>query len=251
MHDEKSVEMRLTYSLVDWQALAPGLHGSQAWQDWAQQGAAIDPAGTIAKPQFLPMMTARRLSGGSRAAVECGLALLARQQVDAIVFTSRHGELERNLRILTSLADQQPMSPTDFAMSVHNSAVGSLTIAAKAPLVSTSIAAGIDSFQQGLVEVSALHQAGYQQVLLVDFDGIVPDYYLPWLADHSVNVPYAVALLLRAGDELHCTGQAAADTVPSQGLPQSLAFLQQWLAGSPAFSLSGERLTWHWRRHDG
>ena len=205
----------------------------------------------MAKPQFLPMMTARRLSGGSRAAVECGLALLARQQVDAIVFTSRHGELERNLRILTTLADQQPMSPTDFAMSVHNSAVGSLTIAAKAPLVSTSIAAGIDSFQQGLIEVSALHQAGYQQVLLVDFDGIVPDYYLPWLAEQPVNVPYAVALLLRAGDGLHCTGQAASEPVTSPGLPQSLGFLQQWLAGSAAFSLPGERLTWHWRRRDG
>lgn len=243
--------MKLAYSLVDWQALAPGLNGCEAWQNWAQQGIAIDPAAAMAKPQFLPMMTARRLSGGSRAAVECGLALLARQQVDAIVFTSRHGELERNLRILTTLADQQPMSPTDFAMSVHNSAVGSLTIAAKAALVSTSIAAGMDSFQQGLVEVSALHQAGYQQVLLVDFDGIVPDYYLPWLSELRVNFPYAVALLLRAGEELHCTGRAGGDERAERRLPQSLGFLQQWLAKSPTFSLPGERLTWYWERnHD-
>lgn len=243
--------MKLTYSLVDWQALAPGLHGREAWQNWAQQGMAIDPTEVMAKPQFLPMMTARRLSGGSRAAVECGLALLARQQVDAIVFTSRHGELERNLRILTTLADQQAMSPTDFAMSVHNSAVGSLTIAAKAPLVSTSIAAGIDSFQQGLIEVSALHQSGYQQVLLVDFDGIVPDYYLPWLSEQCVNVPYAVALLLRAGEELYCTGRAGKEERAEPRLPQSMHFLQQWLAESTTFSLPGERLTWHWERNHG
>ncbi|HAH12372.1 MAG TPA: beta-ketoacyl synthase, partial [Pantoea agglomerans] len=68
--------MRLAYSLVDWQALAPGLHGGEGWQHWAQQGIVIDPKEAMAKPQFLPMMTARRLSGGSRAAVECGLALL-------------------------------------------------------------------------------------------------------------------------------------------------------------------------------
>ena len=234
--------MRLAYSLVDWQALAPGLHGCEGWQHWAQQGTVIDPKEAMAKPQFLPMMTARRLSGGSRAAVECGLALLARQQVDAIVFTSR---------ILTTLADQQSMSPTDFAMSVHNSAVGSLTIAAKAPLVSTSIAAGVDSFQQGLIEVSALHQAGYQQVLLVDFDGIVPDYYLPWLPEQRVNFPYAVALLLRPGDQLHCTGRPGREERAETGLPQSLRFLQEWLAKSPTFGLPGERLTWHWERHHG
>jgi len=243
--------MKLAYSLVDWQALAPGLSAPEAWQDWAQQSRAIDPLAAMAKPQYLPMMTSRRLSGGSRAAVECGLALLARQKADAIVFTSRHGELERNLRILNTLADQQSMSPTDFAMSVHNSAVGSLTIAAKAPLVSTSIAAGMDSFQQGLIEVSALHQAGYQQVLLVDFDGIVPDYYLPWLADQRVNFPYAVALLLRAGEQLYCTGCKGEEKRAETLLPQSLRFLQQWLAASPTFSLAGERLTWHWERSYG
>ena len=243
--------MRLTYSLVDWQALAPGLAGHDAWQSWAQQATMIDPNQPMAKPQFLPMMTARRLSGGSRAAVECGLALLARQPVDAVVFTSRHGELERNLRILTTLAGQQPLSPTDFAMSVHNSAVGSLTIAAKAPLVSTSIAAGMDSFQQGLIEVTALHQAGYHRVLLVDFEGTLPDYYLPWLPETRFNAPYAVALLLAAGDEWRCHGQVQAGDVDRAGLPQSLRFLQHWLAGSANFSLPGERLTWHWERNDG
>lgn len=171
--------MNLAYSLVEWQALAPGLASRDVWQRWAQQPPVLDPNLPVAKPQFLPMMTARRLSSGSRAAVECGLALLARQPADAVVFTSRHGELERNLRILTALAEEQALSPTDFAMSVHNSAVGSLTIAAQQPLVSTSISAGIDSFQQGLIEVTALHQAGYKKVLLVDFEGAIPDYYSP------------------------------------------------------------------------
>lgn len=160
--------MKLAFSLCDWQASAPGLAGLADWQQWATKSPAIDETLPLAKAQHLPMMTARRLSSGSRAAVECGLALIKRQPVDAVVFTSRHGELERNLRILTSLAKEEGLSPTDFAMSVHNAAVGSLTIAAALPLVSTSLAAGADSFQQGLLEVATLHSAGYQQVLLVD-----------------------------------------------------------------------------------
>lgn len=239
--------MKLAYTLIDWHALAPGLATRSAWQDWAHQASQIDATQPIAKPHFLPMMTARRLSSGSRAAVECGLALLARQQVDAVVFTSRHGELERNLRILNALAQQQALSPTDFAMSVHNSAVGSLTIAAHQPLVSTSVSAGMDSFQQGLLEVAALHQAGYQQVLLVDFDGPVPDYYLPWLAEMSFNAPYAVALLLRKGDDWRCQAQPQRAT-RSASLPQSLLFLHGLLGQQAAFCLSGERHDWCWER---
>ena len=242
--------MNLAYSLVEWQALAPGLASRDVWQRWAQQPPVLDPTLPLAKPQFLPMMTARRLSGGSRAAVECGLALLARQPVDAVVFTSRHGELERNLRILTALAEEQALSPTDFTMSVHNSAVGSLTIAAQQPLVSTSISAGIDSFQQGLIEVAALHQAGYKQVLLVDFDGAVPDYYLPWLPESVGQMPYAVGLVLGVGDSLRCTATAQTGTLPCT-LPQSLAFLHGVAGDAPAFTLPGERMNWRWEKRHG
>jgi len=244
--------MKLAYSLVDWHAIAPGNSTAEEWQRCAQQAPALDATHPIAKPQFLPMMTARRLSPGSRAAVECGLALLARQSVDAIVFTSRHGELERNLRILTALAEQQALSPTDFAMSVHNSAVGSLTIAARQPLVSSSISAGIDSFQQGLIEVATLHQAGYAQVLLVDFDGVVPDYYRPWLPEiDRFNAPYAVALLLRAGEAWRCEEQAGKPTEPHDVLPQSLQFLAAMLHNTAGFSVAGERHQWHWERQHG
>lgn len=242
--------MKLAYTLIDWHAMAPGLDLVSDWQHWAQQPPLIDATQPLAKSQFLPMMTARRLSNGSRAAVECGLALLSRQQVDAVVFTSRHGELERNLRILTALAHQQALSPTDFAMSVHNSAVGSLTIAARQSLVATSVAAGMDSFQQGLIEVAALHQAGYQQVLLVDFDGLVPDYYRPWLSQMPFNAPYAVALLLGAGTTWRCQAQPR-HTDQTDTLPQSLFCLHGLLSQQAVFSIQGERHNWMWEREHG
>lgn len=237
--------MNLAFTLLDWQASAPGLHQMADWQRWASQPPQIDSAQPLAKCSQLPMMTARRLNSGSRAAVDCGLALLQRQRVDALVFTSRHGELERNVRILNALAQQQSLSPTDFAMSVHNAAVGSLTIAAGAPLVSTSLAAGVDSFQQGMVEVAALHAAGYQQVLLVDFDGAIPEVYRAHIPDQVLFAAYAVALLLAPGENCRCQSAPARAPRPAM-LPQSLLFLHAHLARLPAFTLAGDRLDWQW-----
>lgn len=126
--------MNFTLNIIDWQARAPGLCEAEQWQQWSRYSHTIDPAAPAAKLNELPMMTARRLSSGSKLAVECGLAMLRRHEIDAVLYTSRHGELERNYRILHALAMEQAVSPTDFALSVHNSAVGNLTIAAKSPL---------------------------------------------------------------------------------------------------------------------
>ncbi|TDN51258.1 beta-ketoacyl synthase-like protein [Buttiauxella sp. JUb87] len=239
--------MKLAFNVVDWQARAPGLSETEEWQAWSQTPGAVDISAPLAKSRYLPMMTARRLSSGSRLAVDCALAILSRQSVDALVFASRHGELERNFRILTALAEQESLSPTDFAMSVHNSSVGNTTIAAKKALVSSSVSAGYDSFSQALIEVTSLHHAGYKRVLLVDFDGLIPEFYHPHLAGDVVNLPFSVALLLESGSQIQCK------TTPSpmsegQFLPQGLAFLHSWLSSQPTFTVAGERLAWCWSR---
>ncbi|WP_034913973.1 MULTISPECIES: beta-ketoacyl synthase chain length factor [Erwinia] len=236
--------MKLAFTLLDWQASAPGLSETTDWQQWASRPLQMDASLPMGKARYLPMMTARRLTGGSRAAVDSGLAIMQRQRVDAVVFSSRHGELERNLRILTALQRQESLSPTDFAMSVHNSAVGSLTIAAAAPVMSTSLSAGADTFQQALVEVTALHSAGYQQVLLVDSEGAIPEFYQPHLPAGAMRSPYAVALLLGQGDNLCC--QSATSVNAPDVMPQSLLFLHAWLARVAAFTINGERLIWRW-----
>ncbi|ASY75312.1 beta-ketoacyl synthase chain length factor [Pectobacterium polaris] len=241
--------MRLAFSIIDWQASAPGLSSADDWLNWSRVSAAINAEQPLDKCRHLPMMMARRLNQGSRLAVDSGLALLRRQSVDAIVFTSRHGELERNLNILKALSENDNISPTDFAMSVHNAAVGSLTITAKAPLVSTSIAAGMDSFQQGLIEAKALQAAGYRNVLLVDFDGAIPDFYHPHVSADMPRYPYAVALLLGEGDDMVCESRPQVESHRGDS-PQSLLFLQAFLAEKPIFSLSGERVDWTWERRD-
>lgn len=239
--------MNFALELLDWQAMAPGITTPDEWQTWAQSQQEIDPLAPLAKPQRLPMITARRLNAGSRLAAECGLALLQRQAIDAVLFTSRHGELERNFRILRALATQQPVSPTDFALSVHNAAVGNLTIVAKQPLISSSLSAGQDSFQQGLLEVLCLLQAGYRRVLMVDFDGRLPDFYHPVLPADATTWPFALGLVFQTGQQLHCQHQPQSQPTPRR-LPQSLQFLHGWLNQAPSFTVQGEASQWHWSR---
>ncbi|VUT01713.1 hypothetical protein SB6421_00782 [Klebsiella huaxiensis] len=240
--------MTFSLNIVDWQAMAPGVNGSEQWLQWSRHLHAIDPAASPAKLSELPMMTARRLSSGSKLAVECGLAMLRRHHIDAVLYTSRHGELERNYRILHALATEQALSPTDFALSVHNSAVGNLTIAAKKPIVSSSLSAGRDTFQQSLYEVMGLLQAGYQRVLMVDFDGFLPEFYHPQLPSDMPTWPYATAWVIEAGSEWQC--QTQRQSVPSEetALPQSLLFLRHYLQHTNAFTLPGERVQWLWSR---
>ncbi|QIT26672.1 beta-ketoacyl synthase chain length factor [Raoultella terrigena] len=239
--------MKFALNIIDWQGRAPGLSETTQWQQWSRLSHAIDPAAPQAKLSELPMMTARRLSSGSRLAVECGLAMLRRHRIDAVLYTSRHGELERNYRILHALATEQALSPTDFALSVHNSAVGNLTIAAQRPIVSSSLSAGRDTFQQGLCEAMCLLQAGYQRVLMVDFDGHLPEFYHPYLPPAMPTWPYALALVIEAGEEWRCSTQRAAPSEEAE-LPQSLQFLRHYLQESSAFTLAGERLQWQWSR---
>lgn len=239
--------MKYSLTLIDWQARAPGLCDASDWLEWARTAGEIDPAAPQGKLTALPMMTARRLSSGSKLAVECGLSMLHQHAIEAVLYTSRHGELERNYRILEALAKQQPVSPTDFALSVHNSAVGNLTIVAQQSIVSSSLSAGKDTFQQGLLEVVSLLQAGYKRVLLVDFDGAVPAFYHQDLPANTPTWAYAAAFVFEAGEQLCCSTLAGGEDAET-GLPQSLTFLRHYVNQEREFTVGGEVAQWCWSR---
>ncbi|MGL4859159.1 MAG: beta-ketoacyl synthase chain length factor [Enterobacteriaceae bacterium] len=239
--------MLFSLDIIDWHASAPGIGDRSDWINWSLNDSPIDAAAAQTKLKTLPLMAARRLSSGSRLAVECAMTLLQRHAIDAVVFTSRHGELERNFNIMQALATQQEVSPTDFALSVHNSAVGSLTIMAKQPLVSSSLSAGKDSFQQGMVEVLCLLQAGYQRILMVDFEGQLPEFYRPVVPAGTVSWAYALALVIEAGKGLYCC-QTTLSEDQTLSLPQSLQFLRGWLKAEASFCVAGEQTCWQWSR---
>ncbi|MDR1818413.1 MAG: beta-ketoacyl synthase chain length factor [Puniceicoccales bacterium] len=216
--------------LADWFALAPEITGAAA-------GDGVDFANGHA-PATLPMMVARRLSEGTRLALQTGLPLLqkfttggALPAVSALVFSSRHGESERTLRVLQAIAAGNAISPTDFTMAVHNTAVGQLTITAGAPLPASSVSAGDASFAQALFEVFAFLAAGHGAVLHVDFETRLPAPYHEHVS--PVFPPYAAAFVWRkaAGSaDLRPVLRPAPPTPPP--LPPALAFLRDHLAAA-------------------
>lgn len=232
-------------NILSWWAMAPDRGTRDAWRQWAIETENADRSqGGVPACRHIPMMSLRRMSAGTRLAVESGLHLLAERPADMAIFTSRHGELDRTHKILGHLQQQQALSPTDFAMSVHNTAAGWLTIIAQNTLPTTSIAAGEDSFQQGMIEAQAVLAGGAERVLLVDFDGVLPGAYQPFAPES--RFPYAVALLLEGGDQLRCRPEPAEPAPLAQ--PQSLSFLRGWLSREACFRVPGLRQSWRWER---
>lgn len=240
--------MQFSLNLLGWCAHAPGLSETAQWQRWAISGEGIKENAPYAKLNKLPAMTARRLASGSKLAIECGLEMVEQFQPQAIVYSSRHGELEKNYRILTALAESRDVSPIDFALSVHNAAVGNLSITARLPVPTTSISAGIDTFQQALFEVYVLLKAGHHSVLLVDFDGNLPDFYHDYLPTDMPKWAYASAFVFTLGEQLNCSFMSQKNIFESD-LPQSLIFLKNYLTHSKRFVIAGERGIWEWSYH--
>ncbi len=228
--------MSATFTLLDIDALACGLDNRQAWQAWALLPAWPQGAALPATPSIAPM-AARRMSPAIRMAVELALTMIARWQPDRLVCVSRHGELQRTFSLLQKVVAREPLSPTDFSLSVHNTVAGLATITAARALPATSIAAGAESFHAGLIEASATLQCEGGRVLLLAFEGALPPFY----AD-LVSVPepaHAVAMVLAPGADWRYQGvvtPAASDEPPMAG---ALAFWRGELLGTTQRLLPG------------
>ena len=186
--------------------------------------------GTLAQEevQKIPMMSARRMSKGCRAAVEVATSLMKKHSVDSLVFSSRHGDLNRSEKIFSNLANNADISPTDFSMSVHNAASAMTSIQQKFHGPVTSIAAGTDSLHSALIEALSLLDAGKKKVLVVDFESSLPEILGGALEEEARTDPYALGLVLSNGN----------------GLNVSIEFiLNETAKRNPAFSLAAGLLS--------
>lgn len=239
--------MDFSISIKGWSARGPGLETNDDWMSAVEVPYhCFDASYPLGKLKNLNASMARRLSSGSRLALDTALDLFSVHQPDAFIFTCQHGELERNFRILSALSEKNDVSPTDFTMSVHNSAVGQLAIMLDSPTVSTSIAAGADSFHQGLIEAVALLNNGFERILLVDFEGTIPDFYTPHV---ETKWPYACAMIIEKGTALRCRMTPPQVTRPqTTNLPQSIQFLLYWLSEDRQRVIDSRYTQWSWCR---
>ncbi|MCW5730363.1 MAG: beta-ketoacyl synthase chain length factor [Alphaproteobacteria bacterium] len=240
-------EARLRFQVTDWMAASPERRGRAAWLDWA--GAPAQPAADAAAP--VPASLRRRLRQAGLLAAEAlfGLAPLTGQP--RLVFCSRHGEFQRNLNLLRQLVAEEPLSPTDFSLSVHNAIAGLISIASGNRAGHTAIAAGRESFQAGLLEAAVLVKAAPEQpVVLVHYDEPLPTPFEPFR--DPAETPIGLALVLKAAGSgpavtmtLEPAREEKAGTEPAES--PSLAFLRFLLGGADELSLTGRWRTWRWR----
>jgi hypothetical protein len=236
----------LSFQVRDWFAWAPERETRNAWRAWAGQG---DAAAGDASMPTLPMMLRRRVTPiGQKAlgaAMACGGVHDARY-----VLASRHGEFDRTVTVLTSLAQGEQPSPAEFSMSVHHGLAGLLSIHTGNRAGHTAVAGSLDSFGYGLLEAAAcLVEAPTRPVLLIYFDAPLPAEYAPFRSAAEVVLPLALAMTLAApeGDAVSISAVVNDDELESrESLP--LSFLHFLLSKCPAATARGGHMTWRWHR---
>jgi hypothetical protein len=200
----------------------------------------------------LPSALRRRVTAIGKTAFRAACDLTVPENA-RFIFCSRHGEFERTLRILAALAANDPVSPADFSLSVHNALAGLLSIASHNTSAHTAIAAGPDSFGSALIEAaSCLIDQPDEPVLLVYYDEGLPEPYNE-IADEKDSC-IALAMLLVSPE--HAAGEVIFELTQREGAPMTasstgearafLDFLATMNVREPVNL--GQSSQWRWRR---
>jgi len=213
-----------------WSAWAPGLETPQAWMQWLSDPREL-PVASAAQPPLaeMPAMMRRRIDPLGRIALQSAYQAQQDHAIDAAVFASRWGELERSEALLSQLVAREPLSPTSFSLSVHNAIAALYSIARKDTGNFAAVSAGAYSTEAGFTEAIGLLADGAQRVLLVSYDAPATPLYAAYeTAGESCQFPHAFALLLRRaqGGGVRLQRVASDAAAPVGSLPPSLRSLR-------------------------
>ncbi|MGV8916938.1 MAG: beta-ketoacyl synthase chain length factor [Pseudomonas sp.] len=236
----------MMFNIAQWRAWAPGLENTQEWQQWCLSPCIVEKSDATPDVSFLPAMQRRRLSRMARMAFSVGWPLAVGHEHLPLVFVSRHGETPRTFDILRDLAADQPLSPTQFSLSVHNAVIGLWSIMRGETSEMTALAAAGDGLEHGVLEACALLAEGAPAVLLIVTEDQPPQAYCAWVDD--VPFPYAVALLLTSGSDWQLTLGSAHASQPKAPWPHALNLLRTLLSGQTLCQHSWKNRLWNWQR---
>ena len=239
----------MKFDIKGWQAWAPGISSHADWLAWCADPRVLE-TGDTADVSFLPALQRRRLSPLARMAFHVGWPLAEQMPAQPLVFCSRHGETPRNLQLLTSLAQQEDLSPTHFSLSVHNAVAGLWSIFRNDTSEMTSIAGVEDGLEHGLLEAQLLLAGGAPSVLVIIAEDQQPEAYLPWIDD--VPFAYALALQIVPGEnwqlELSTVTEHPCADVSATSWPHALQLLPLLLENEKQLLLRTAQRQWHWQR---
>jgi hypothetical protein len=244
-----------TLRITQWQAWAAGMDSTQAWQAWAKAPHHIPDQGEQPACEYLPPMQRRRLSRLARICLHAAWPLCGEDEQVPLVFGSRHGETPRTYALLSDVVEAQPLSPTQFGLSVHNAIAGQWSILRGQRGESVAIAGEADTFEHAMLEAALLLADGAAAVIVLMAEELPPAAYAEWIDD--VPFSYALALRVEAGvavpDPEHSQwrlGITAKDETRDAATtwPHALRFLHAMLGGQDRLISQGGTRQWQWQR---
>lgn len=173
-------------------------------------------------PGSIPPMLRRRLGPLARVVFHVLNECVASPTEEAVIFSSRLGEIQRTQGILDALASNAPVSPAAFSLSVHNAIAGLWSLAHEVHLPLLALAPANGSPVPALVEACAqLAERPDSTVIVVCYEESYPEFYAPYL--ESPTGISAVALRLeqpRKGGSTMALSRCAGNTEGcANGLP--------------------------------
>jgi hypothetical protein len=149
-------------------------------------------------------MSRRRLGLLAKMAVSVADAVLpAGEGIDVpMVWASRYGDAEKMMALLRSQAQQEPLSPTAFGLSVHNGVGAQYSILRGVRANAVCVASSHCAPESGVVEAVGLLQEEGREVMLICYDQPLTNEYAAFHDEPMVDFAWALLLEpLRAGCE--------------------------------------------------
>ena len=187
------------FSISRWAAWTPGVHDLQGWREWIK-GKRMSGFDKQPDVSFLPPLLRRRLDHVGRMALHVIWRCAEDHENLLLVYASRHGTLSRTVELLNDLARDEPLSPSTFSLSVHNSVAGLFSIFRSDTSPAIALAAGAMTLPAALLEgIGILGESG-RPVLVVYADDLPPHEYQRYMTPEEPGTPeepsFALSLLL-------------------------------------------------------
>jgi hypothetical protein len=226
----------------------------KGWQFWpadpSPDAEISDPVSSPwpALPQ-VPAMQRRRLSPLTKIAFDVAFS----QPVAAdtpLVFASRHGDLHKTLELLTDVVQQQALSPTQFALSVHNAIVGQYSIFQQHQAPHSAVAGGDSSLHYAVLEaVGLMTDPQVSEVLVVYADQPVPELYQCFAAQPATAQAVALLLSKTEGEAVQLRYQGQATQQPQTPETNEVQQLRDFLQYNKMYcDISSQSASWQWQR---
>ena len=241
------------FDIVEWAAYAPGLHDHAAWLAWSAESY-LPKGDQVPTLSEMPAMQRRRLERVGRTALQVAYWCQSAEVADIpLVFASRHGDIQRTYGMLEALARNEALSPTHFGLSIHNAIVAQYSIARQLKQNYLAVAAGKSTTEAAAIEALGLLHDGAEEVMIVMYDGLLPESYQIFNDENCADYAWAWRLKKPRPDKpsfsLDILNADESGPETESNLPHGLDVMRFMLSNEASLYLNDDTRHWRWQRH--